>query len=330
MRAAAAFLLLALGATAAHAEPAEIRIARQTGIGYLQLHVAQELRLIEKHAREAGLGDVKVTYQIVTSPAAMNDMLIGGQIDLVGGGLPPSLVIADRTRGNLDVRNLAALGEQPLDFNTNNPALTRLEDLTERDRIALPAVKVSTQAILLQMAAEAAFGRGQHERLDPITVGLGHPEAAAALIAGRSEITVHFASAPFTYQERERPGIRRLFSSYDIVGGPMTTTNAWMTGRFYNANPKTARAIYGALAEATELINRDHAEAARIYLKLENAKLDPVFVEKMLADPETAFTLKPQRVFKIADFLHRIGTLKAKPADWRDFFFPIAQQGEGS
>jgi NitT/TauT family transport system substrate-binding protein len=260
----------------------------------------------------------------------MNDMLIGGQIDLVGGGLPPSLVIWDRTRSNLDVRNLAALGEQPLYFNTNNPKLRALEDLTEQDRIALPAAKVSTQAIFLQMAAERIWGRGHHDKLDALTVGLGHPEAMAALIGGRSEITAHFASAPFQYQELERPGIRKLLTSYDVVGGPVTTTNTWTTGRFVKENPKTARAVYDALAEATRFINQNHAEATRIYLKLESAKLDPGFVEKMLDDPEIIFTLKPQRVFQTAEFLHRIGTLKTAPKSWRDFFLAPASEGEGS
>ena len=45
-----------------------------------------------------------------------------------------------------------------------------IKDFTEKDKIALPAVKVSVQAVTLQMAAEKAFGEGQQDKLDALTV----------------------------------------------------------------------------------------------------------------------------------------------------------------
>ena len=41
-----------------------------------------------------------------------------------------------------------------------------IKDFTEKDRIALPAVRVSIQAVVLQMAAEKVFGKGQEHKLD--------------------------------------------------------------------------------------------------------------------------------------------------------------------
>ena len=47
-------LALAAGSVAAHAE-GQIRIAEQFGIVYLLLNVAQDQKLIEKHAKAAGV-----------------------------------------------------------------------------------------------------------------------------------------------------------------------------------------------------------------------------------------------------------------------------------
>ena len=46
--------LAGLGA-AAQAETKEVRFGRQLGVGYLQLYVMEELKLVEKHAQAAGL-----------------------------------------------------------------------------------------------------------------------------------------------------------------------------------------------------------------------------------------------------------------------------------
>ena len=96
-------------------------------------------------------------------------------------------------------------------------------DITDKpEAIALPAVKVSIQAVTLQMAAEKAFGEGQQGKLDALTVSLSHPDAQVALLSGASEITAHFGSPPFQYQQLEKPGIRTVLNSYDVAGGRHT------------------------------------------------------------------------------------------------------------
>lgn len=52
-------------------------------------------------------------------------------------------------------------------------------DLGEKDRIALPAVKVSFQAVMLQMAAAKEFGDANYARLDALTVSMAHPDGLA-------------------------------------------------------------------------------------------------------------------------------------------------------
>src|SRR5262249_59348360 len=99
------------------------------------------------------------------------------------GGVGPFVTLWARTRGNLDVKAVAAINSMPLYLNTRNPSVKTIKDFTDRDKIALPAVKISIQAITLQMAAEKTFGDGQQSRLDPLTVTLSHPDAQTALLS---------------------------------------------------------------------------------------------------------------------------------------------------
>src|SRR4029079_10765304 len=57
----AAMTLTALAATAAAQVP-EIRFARQFSMGYLQFNVMERNQLLEKHAKAAGIPEVKVVW----------------------------------------------------------------------------------------------------------------------------------------------------------------------------------------------------------------------------------------------------------------------------
>src|SRR3954466_8333276 len=198
--------LAMLVATAARAEMSEIKVAQQYGIGYLPLMVMEEQKLIEKHAKAAGL-DVQVSWAKFAGGNVMNDALLSNSLQFASGGVGPLVTLWSRTRGNLDVKAVSAINSMPLYLTTRNPAVKTVKDFTAKDKIALPAVKVSIQAVTLQMAAEKAFGEGQQYRLDPFTVTLSHPDAQAALLSSGSEISAHFSSPPFQNQQLEKPGI---------------------------------------------------------------------------------------------------------------------------
>ncbi|HEX7512304.1 MAG TPA: ABC transporter substrate-binding protein, partial [Candidatus Methylomirabilis sp.] len=66
---------------AARAETGEIRVAKQYGLGYLQMMLMEEQKLVEKHARAAGLGDIKLTWATFRSSDVMNDALLSGNLD---------------------------------------------------------------------------------------------------------------------------------------------------------------------------------------------------------------------------------------------------------
>src|SRR3954454_23154788 len=132
----------------------EIRIARQFSMGYLQFNVMEHEKLLEKHGAALGLKDVKITWSTFNGPNAMNDALISDSVDVVAGGVPGLLTLWNRTRGTAnEVKGISALSSQPFLLNTRSDNIKSLTDLKDTDRIAVPAVKVSVQAVALQMAA---------------------------------------------------------------------------------------------------------------------------------------------------------------------------------
>jgi NitT/TauT family transport system substrate-binding protein len=328
-RLAVALALVWLARPAA-AEVTEVRFARQLGLGYLQFYVMEDQKLVEKHARELGLGTVTTRWFPLGTPTAINDALLTGSADIMGVGLPALLTLWDKTRGNLNVTAIVALNRQPAYLNTRAPNIKSVRDFTDKDRIAVPAPKVSVQAIMLEMIAETTFGPGKHDVLDRLTVGMSHPDGTAALLTGRTEITAHFTSAPFQYQQLENPAIHKVLTSYDATGGPNTFSVAATTARFRADNPKVYRAVLAAIDEANSFIARNPHEAAQIFLKVENAKYPVDFIEKMIVDPEFSFAPEPANVMKIYRFMSRVGALKNLPATWQDLFFDDAHRLNGS
>lgn len=326
--AAALALLLTVSARAEEAH--EIRIAQQYGIAYLPLIVLKEQHLVEQFARAAGLPDLTVSWWQFSSATGMNDALLSGNLDVASGGIAPLITLWARTLRGLKVRALATLGSIPNDLNTNRAAIKTLADFAAEDRIALPAVGVSVQAIMLQMAAEQAFGAGQQARLDPLTVSMSHPDGAAALLSGKLEVTAHFTSPPFQQQELADPRIHRVLSSYDVLGGPHTFNTVWCTTQFHDANPRIAAAVLAALDQAMAFISSDPAAAAELYLASEKPSLSLDFVRSLIAAPENHYTTVPENSMKFAAFQQRIGLIKERPAGWQDLFFPELHDRPGS
>ena len=248
----------------------------------------------------------------------------------MAAGVPPALTLWDRTRGKQNVKAIAALGSMPNYLLSNNPAVQSVKDLSSKDRIAVPAAGVGFQSRTLQIETARLFGNADYKRFDNITVSLPHPDASAALIGGKSEISAHFSSPPFQYQALEHAGIHKILSSYEVLGGPGTFNLLYTTEKFHDDNPKTYRAFFAALAEAEEIIKADTAGAAQSYIRVEQSKLPAAFIEKMIADPENNFTITPQRTFVYADKLYQLGILKHKAESWKDYFFSEAHTLPGS
>ncbi|CAO3408662.1 ABC transporter substrate-binding protein [Azospirillum largimobile] len=328
-------LLLAAGIAGLTPEPAraeatEVRFARNLGLGYLPLYVMQDKGLVEKQARAAGLGEVKASYTPLGNPTTITEATLSGNADFGAAGVPAFIIAWDKTKGNANLRGLAALNAQPAYLNTNRAEVKSLKDFTAKDRIVVPSVRASYQAIVLQIAAEQAFGPGQHAKLDAQTVSLAHPDGTAALLSGKTEITAHFTSPPFQDQQLRDPKIHKVLSSYDVLGGPASFSALWTSAAFHDANPKLTKAVLAALEESVALIKADPQEAARAYIRIENSKLGVEEVAAMIAHPEISYDLAPRGIGIFTDFMARIGSIRNRPADWRDLFFADIHNRAGS
>lgn len=301
-----------------------LRIAEQFGIVYLLLDIAKDQQLIQKHGKALGI-DVQVEFVELSGGAAVNEALLSGSIDIAGAGVGPMLTLWDRSHGKQNVRGLASLGNFPYYLVTNNPAVKTIADFGDKDRIATPAVGVSVQSRILQLASAKLWGDAHYNRLDRLQVALPHPDAAAAVIKGGTEITAHFGNPPFQEQVlAANPQARVVLRSYDVLGGPASATVLYATEKFRRENPKTVRAFVGALAEAARLVRADPEKAADIFLRTNRSGIDRALVLRILRSPDVEFKLTPQNTQPLADFMHRIGAIKNRPASVRDYFFDDA------
>ena len=322
---------LAGAATEARAEATEIRLAKQFSMGYVQFNVLEHRHLIEKYAKEAGLGEVKVVWATFNGPNMMNDALLSGSVDVVAGGVPGLVTLWAKTKGTPEeVRGISALSSQPFLLNTNDPRIKSVRDFRAGDKIAVPAVKVSVQAVTLEMAAAQAFGRADYAKLDPLTVSLSPPDATTGLLAGGAEFSSVFSVPPFQQEQLEHPGIHTVLNSFDVLGGPHSFTVAWTSRKFHDGNPKLYGALIAALKEATEIINADKRAAAALWIEDSRSKLPLDMVSKVIAGPQVTWTMTPQQTMKFADFMHDVGSIKAAPASWKDLFFPEIHDLPGS
>jgi NitT/TauT family transport system substrate-binding protein len=292
-------------------------------MGYLQFNMMQHHKLLEKHAKEAGIPEVKVTWATFNGPNAMNDALLSGSVDIVSGGVPGLLTLWARTKGTpLAVKGITAFSSQPILLNSREPRIKSITDFTDQDKIALPAVKVSLQAMLLQMAAAKQWGATNYAKLDPLTVSMTPPDATIALLSGSAGVGSVFSVPPFQAQQLDDKAIHTVLNSYDVFGGPHTFTVAWTSSQFRDKNPQLFKSLVKAFAEATDMLNKDLKSAAQYWADDVKSKLPVEKVAQIASGSQVKWTMTPQNSMKFADFMHSVGTIKEKPADWKELFFP--------
>lgn len=320
---------LALAGTGhAWADEEQLRIAKQFGVVYLLLDVARDQGLIEKHGKAEGV-DIKVEFVQLSGGAAVNDALLTGNIEIAGAGVGPLFTLWDRTHGSQNVKGVASLGNFPYYLVTNRPEVKTIADFTEKDRIAVPAVGVSVQSRILQWASAKLWGDKEYARLDKISVALPHPEAAAAIIAGGTEIVGHFGNPPFQEQElAQNPKAHIVLNSYEVQGGPASSTVLYATEKFYKDKPKVYAAFVDALDEAAKFIAANPERAADIYLK--SGKVDRDLLLKVIRNPEVTFKVEPQNTLGLGQFLHRVGAVKNRPEALSDYFFAHPRVSSGN
>jgi len=315
---------LALIAALGHAEVNEIRIPTGAGgVGFLPLLVMEKNHLIEKHA------NVKVRWINIGGPAVMNDALLSGSADFITAGPPAFITLWDRTVISAKIKGVAAMSSMPMYLNTRAERLKKLDDVSDKDKIAVTAIKVSIPSIVMQMYAKQKYG--DPTRFDKFTVTMTHPDAVIAMLAGSSAVDAHFTSPPFAQREKRDPRVRTIMLSDDVMGGSTTFTMVSTTTKFRDQNPKVYAAVLMAIDEANQMIAADRKSAAELLLASTNDKGFSVKeIVDVLSDPHIKFTTTPENVMKYAEFMHSIGSIKNRPGSWRDMFFPEIHGAPGS
>jgi NitT/TauT family transport system substrate-binding protein len=326
-----AVLWSAVGAAPARAQQKmDIALSRQPGIFYMPSHIIEKQKLIEKHAAALGLPGINVRWLTFATGGAQTDAFLLRKVDILNTGAGNLLQLWDATRGG--VKGIVATSAQPMTLISRDPNIHSIKDFGPTDKIAVPTLKVSTQAIVLQIAAAETFGADQWSKLDANTVQLGHLDAYGALSNSQRDVRSHFSIPPFSYLELKNvPGAHVVLSSPDVMGGPLSQVQFFTSTRFAMENPIIIQAVRDATKEAQDLIRGDPRTAVEIYKDVTGDKTTTEDLLAMLKQPGMMeWNLEPQGTMKLAAQLFKTGTLQTQPKAWTDYYLPIAHDLKGS
>jgi NitT/TauT family transport system substrate-binding protein len=324
----AAIAAIAIAAMAGPVLAQDIRIAKQLQINNLPSMIIENQKLFEKHATELGEPEMKAKWLTFANGGATTDALISGNVEFVSAGLTNFVILWSRTKGN--VRGVAGVAGIPLPLLTRNPDIKSLKDFTANDRIAVPTVKVSNQAVMLSMGLEKLYGEKGRTKLDNQTVQLSHSDALQALLNPQHEVNTHFSTPPYSVLEMRNPKVHKVFDSADLSDVPVVSNIMFATKTFHDSNPVAVKAMIAAMDEANAFINKDKKAAAELYLKVSGDKITVDEVVAVLNQKGTVFSATPQGTLPIAQFMYRAGIVPTQPEKWDDLYFPEVASRQGS
>jgi len=307
-----------------------VNFVQQRGLLYLPVDEMVSGGILQQEATKLGLGRVNATVKTLSGPAPVIDALLSGSADYGTAALPSLLTLWDKTHGTPnEIKAVGTVSNGAMVLYTINPNVKTIADFTEQDRIAVPSVGISFNAMMLEMAAEKIWN--DPHRLDHLTVGLGHSDAVAALSAGygRATITAHIAVQPFTSRGLKLPGAHVIADSREVFGGPLTQITLLATKQTKEKNPTLFKAVANALDESIRVANADKRAAAILWKGAQNASENVDELVALLDDPGFEFTSEPHRIAYFAAFLNRIGSMKAKVTDWKELFWETAHNRNG-
>jgi NitT/TauT family transport system substrate-binding protein len=304
---------------------AEIKIGVGHGIGFLPLYLAQDLKLLEKHAKAAGITS-SISLQRYNTAAPLQQAIAKGDVTAGAYGLSAFLLARDTPKEMVAVSGLTTL---PLVLLTARSNIKSLSDLRPNDRIAVPMLTAPQTAYLRMQADKSAFGAWN--RLRQQIVAMPHQDALDALATGKDNIAAYFSSPPFTQVALKEPKVRALMSSDDIMGGKTSFLVIAASRETMKVQPKLAEILSKAIDEASAIIRNDPRRAAVMWLKYEPSNtLDARAVEAILRDLKDDFGSGIFGVEATASFMNSDGRLKNAPASWKDVVAPVLASGSGS
>jgi NitT/TauT family transport system substrate-binding protein len=322
--------LLAAPALVRAQAPLKVVFAQQRGLLYLPVDMMVAGGVLQQEADKHGLGRIEASALTLNGPGPVIDAILSGSADYGTVALPSLLTLWEKTRATPNpVKAVGTVSNGAMTLYSINPGVKSIADFTERDRIAVPTVRISFNSMMLQMACEQLWN--DPHRLDHLTVALGHPDAVVALSAGfdKAIITAHIGVQPYTDRGLKLPGAHIITDSRKVFGGPLTQITLIASKQTKEKNPELFRVVATALNASIRRASADKKAAAVLWKDAQKAseKLDELVA--LLDDPGFEFTTQPHRIAFFAAFLNRIGSMKSKLDDWKDLFWETAYDQPG-
>ena len=137
--------------------PLKVAFAQQRGLLYLPVDIMVSGGILQKEANKLGLGKIEATATALSGPGPVLDAILSGAADYGTAALPSLLTMWERTRGTAnEVKAVGTVSNGAMTLYTINPNVKTIADFKDKDRIAVPTVRLSFNAMMLQMAAEEA------------------------------------------------------------------------------------------------------------------------------------------------------------------------------
>ena len=284
--------MAAFGCSAGESKEAKkLTIAYQGGIGYAPIHIIEAKELIQKYYD----GDVEVEFQQLDSGAAINEVIIGGNIDI--GCMGVAVAVAGVANG-IPYKVMSNLYSSQNGLMTNDPDIKTLADIESDDLIALINTG-SIQHILLAMACEKELGDAH--ALDNNISPMAHADGMAALESGT--VTLHLTASPFLDQERENENYHELTEVAEVWPKGNSFLVAAASTALYEEDPKLYEAVCAALDEAIAFLNEDKDAAAEI--EKDVLELDKEKVLEYLNQEGSLFTANVTGAGDMVEFMYR-------------------------
>ena len=283
--------------------PRSFTVAEQYGLAYAPLQIMRRRGMFSERLESEGFGATEVDWVRLGNTAAIREAILGGRVDAGFMGIPPFLIGYDR---GMEWRIATGLSQAPLGLVTWRKDIRSLEDFDEKDRIALPQPG-SIQHILLSMACERELG--QADALDQLLVTMKHPDGMQALL-GERDIAAHFTSPPYVMEELARPGMHRIVSGREAMGGDFTFIVGTITDRALEEMPEVAELFVASVQEAAGWTENHPEEAARLLNEEYGIEEDKLI--EYLHHEELEYGPEILGVGEFIDFMHRHGYLRSR------------------
>lgn len=280
----------------------KIRVARQFGLVFAPLMVAEKKDIFSKYGLE-------VEWKTLGSGGAVREALASGQVDVAFMGIPPFMIGWDK---GLDAKIAAGFTVVPLSLVTYDPEIKSIKDIQKHHKIAVPSPG-SVQHILLSMALKKELD--DPNLLDDNLVSLPHPDGVAAM-KSKQDVVAHFTTPPYLYEEMSWEGYDVILDAFDIVENEFNFNVAVVSKAYHDNHPESYASFIMGLNEAVNWVNQNKEDVARLLESDFNIEQDKLL--EYLNAEKVNYTTAPYGLMTFSKFMKEAGYISKEPEDLSD------------